>query len=429
MAGCPGLRLGSDPMFVPVLLGSDINVYGMARSFHERYGVRSLALTTFPLVPIRNSSIIDIEVFPGLADSDGFVQAVREVGERYLGTDTKPLLVACGDGYATLVARHKDEVERYFTVASVDAPLLEQLLDKERFYQLCAQHGLDHPQTYVLHHGKHEQELEAELPFSFPVVLKPTDTVAFARCEFPGKKKAYVLQTQEQLHTEVAKIYAADYRAALIVQEYIPGGDGNMRVLNGYVSRHGKVQLLCLGNPLLEDHSPELIGNYTAIIDDSNAEVYERIGTFLEAIGYTGFANLDLKYDVRDQKYKLLELNPRQGRSSYFVTLAGYNLAEFLVEDRVYQRDRSDVVLGSRESLWLGIPKQILLRYAEDSPAKRRAVALINKGKYGSTLFYRKDRHPLRLARLAVMYVRYFENYRRNYRLHAAEVPVDLAAP
>ena len=33
----------------------------MARSFHEAYGVRSLALATFPLAPTRHSRIVDVE--------------------------------------------------------------------------------------------------------------------------------------------------------------------------------------------------------------------------------------------------------------------------------------------------------------------------------------------------------------------------------
>ena len=41
------------PQILPVLLGGDANVYGMARSFYECYGVRSLAVCRRALPALR----------------------------------------------------------------------------------------------------------------------------------------------------------------------------------------------------------------------------------------------------------------------------------------------------------------------------------------------------------------------------------------
>ena len=93
----------------------------------------------------------------------------------------------------------------------------------------------------------------------------------------------------------------------MIIQEFIPGDDSYMRVLNAYVGKDGKVKLMCLGNPILEEHSPEGIGSYATILTTYDKELMDQVRFFLEDIGYTGFANFDMKYDIRDKQYKLLK--------------------------------------------------------------------------------------------------------------------------
>ena len=118
----------------------------------------------------------------------------------------------------------------------------------------------------------------------------------------------------------------------MIVQDFIPGDDSNMRVLNAYVDENHEVRVMGLGHPLLEDPTPGAVGNYVVIIPDENDQIYQMIRKFLKEIEYVGFANFDLKYDARDGQYKLFEINLRQGRSSFFITLSGLNLAKFITE-------------------------------------------------------------------------------------------------
>ena len=48
-----------DPDFDVVLLGTDIGIYGLARAFHERYGIVSTVISRVIAGPIKNSRIID----------------------------------------------------------------------------------------------------------------------------------------------------------------------------------------------------------------------------------------------------------------------------------------------------------------------------------------------------------------------------------
>ena len=152
-------------------------------------------------------------------------------------------------------------------------------------------------------------------------------------------KKAYVVQNAAEFKQITDEIYSHGYEKSLIVQDFIPGDDSHMRVLTCYSDQNGKVKMMCLGHVLLEEHTPKGIGNHAAIITEYDEEVMTKFKNFLESINYTGFSNFDIKYDTRDNSYKVFEINLRQGRSNYYVTGSGNNIAEYVVKDRVENKE------------------------------------------------------------------------------------------
>ena len=100
----------SETTFVPVLLGSDVNVYGMARSFHEAYGLRSVAVAKGRLGATSNSCIVTVAVTePRLEEDEVFVDTLIRFAGRY-DRAVPLLLVPCGDNYIKLLARNQDQL-------------------------------------------------------------------------------------------------------------------------------------------------------------------------------------------------------------------------------------------------------------------------------------------------------------------------------
>lgn len=398
--------------FVPVLLGSDINVYGMARSFHEEYGIPSVAIGKGILGPCTASKIVRVEVVePNLEDDEVFVSTLLSFAKRYEGTGKKLLLVPCGDNYIKLLVRNQDKLRGVYEFECISEELLMRLSIKESFYQVCTEHGFSFPKTTTCTYENHEN---LELPFDFPVIVKPSNSVAYWNCHFPHKKKVFVAENREEFEKILTAIYSSSYKDHLILQEYIPGDDSNMRVMNCYCGRDKKVKLIALGNALLEEHSPEGIGSYAAIVNGCDEKLNEMMKNFLEGIGYVGFANFDMKYDSRDGSYKLFEMNLRQGRSSFFVTAAGYNLAKWLVDDVIYHKEMPCTV-ATNKVLWTIIPNRIIFRYVKDEAKKAEARELIRAGKVCHSYYYKGDRSLKRWVNYLKNQYHYFEKYRRYF--------------
>ena len=210
--------------------------------------------------------------------------------------------------------------------------------------------------------------------------------------------KPYSELSRQELLDALDAVYAAGYPDHMILQEFIPGDDTYMRVLTNYSDRNAQVKLMCLGHVLLEEHSPHGIGNHAVIITEHDEALCLKIKALLESLHYVGFSNFDIKYDSRDGKYKLFEINCRQGRSNYYVTGAGYNIAKLLVEDLVEHKELP-FVITENESLWRMVPKAVAFKFVPKS-YHPRMKALLKKGAATHSLEYSRDFGPQRFWRV-----------------------------
>lgn len=385
--------MASNLSFQPLLFGGDINVYSVARAFHEAYGVKSIAYGKFHTFPCAFSAIIDYRTCPENEEDEVFLQHVNEVCAQL--PDKTVLVIGCGDSYVQLAARYKDQMPANAIAPYIPGDLLDHLINKEYFYKLCDQHGIDHPATFIYDKSMGH---DFDLPWDPPYIAKPADGVAYWQHEFEGIKKVYICQSRQELLDALDAVYAAGYPDHMILQEFIPGDDTYMRVLTNYSDRNAQVKLMCLGHVLLEEHSPHGIGNHAVIITEHDEALCLKIKALLESLHYVGFSNFDIKYDSRDGKYKLFEINCRQGRSNYYVTGAGYNIAKLLVEDLVEHKELP-FVITENESLWRMVPKAVAFKFVPKA-YHPRMKALLKKGAATHSLEYSRDFGPQRFWRV-----------------------------
>lgn len=396
--------------FIPVLLGSDINVYGMASSFYKEYGKKSKAIGKGILPPCQNSNIVHVEVIePNLEDDDIFTKTLLDFKNKY--KDETLLLVPCGDNYTKMLVRNQDKLKDAYVFNCIDNDLLVSLNTKEKFYELCEKHNMPYPKTVVV---TKENYKNISIPFDYPIIIKPSNSVMYWNAHFENKKKVFLAENEEEFNKILDAIYHSTYTDHLIIQEFIPGDDSKMRVVNCYSDHNGKVKMASFGKILLEECTPEGIGSYAVIISDYDKEILDLIINFLEKIGFKGYSNFDLKYDVRDNKYKLFEINPRQGRSSYYVTAAGCNLSKYLVDDMIYEKEM-ELDICKNKILYSIIPKKIIFKYVSDENLKEEAQTLINEHKIYNSFMCKGDNNLKRKLYFQYNQLTYYRKYKKYF--------------
>lgn len=399
------------PVVHPVILGGDAGAYSLARAFHEEYGVRSTVVTIVPTRNVRYSKILTNVVEPGLDDPDVMVRVVREIAAR---SAAPVMVVTCVDWYVRALAEHRARLEDVVTVPYTRLDLLDRVMDKERFSELCVQLGVPHPKTVVRHGG----DEVGELGLRFPIIAKPGDNAAWHHVAFPGKRKVHELATTDELAWLLTAAGDAGYRGAFIVQEMVPGSDAQMRIMTTFSDQRGYVKVAMGGHVLVEEHTPGTLGNPAAILTGHLPQIEADARRLVEHLGWTGFANFDIKVDPRDGLGYFFELNPRTGRSNYYMTASGVNPAKLWVGELLQGGGKPIPIRSS--VLYRIVPGRLLRQYVKAAGDQEVAARLKTVRKVVHPLRYGRDRSWRRNLWVLASELKQYRKFRTYYPVSAA---------
>lgn len=399
--------------FELLILGTDVNAYYLARCYHELYGKKATLLGKSPLNPTAISNILNVIYDGNIWTEKGFLNALFEYKKKL--KNKYVLLISSNETYWGFIAKNAKILKlSHFLFNCPTTEIINSLMYKKEFYETYENSILDLPYTYY-----YDCKQKSALPngLNYPVILKPSNVILYNHISFEGKNKIYKIESFDELEAAVNKITDGGYDDTLIIQDFIPGDDSYLFDAVAYVNSNGKTEFMSFAQIGLQEHSKSMVGNAAVLINGYNQfggtkEITDKLKSFLEDINYRGFAEFDLKYDSRDKKFKVLEINARQGRSSYYISALGKNLISVLVNDLIDNKESEYKLLTDTVMLSF-VPKGIIKKYVKNEEYKNTALSLYEERI--NPIDYKCDKSiKMRLYLIKRAYG-YFKAYKNGY--------------
>ena len=290
-------------------VSSDAGLGVIRQLVESGYQVVGADWRTLPL-GLRSRFLEAVHRLPELTD-DGFATSlVNLVGnlrpDAFLPLGTKTVAVAC---------QHARCLGEVTSCLAPDVSAYQAASDKAFCNQECCKLGIPCPVTYTV------DEAAASLVRGNTVVVKPATDVGMAS----GLHYVNSRQALQQRLRSCLRRYGS-----CTLQEYIPGDVSHM---------HTVVLLFDRSSNLVASFTTQKIrqwpsgGGTTAVSRSTDAyHLVEQCLPFFRKWRWKGAAEVELKYDPRDGKYKVIEINPRFPAYLRFAMCCGLPLARLAAQ-------------------------------------------------------------------------------------------------
>lgn len=359
-----------------LVLGANLNGLTIARSLGRR-GI-PVCVATEPNVRLASCSRYTLRTFPWPNTREEYqAEYLMELAELQ---DLKQwVLMPTSDETAALLSKFHSLLSLRFRVSTPAWHVLRWAYDKRLTYQLADQEEVHCPKTL---NPRGELDLETAR-ISFPAILKPA-THAFTN-RFTADK-AWLVRNVGELLARYREARAMMPPESILVQELISGGGE---------SQFSYAALCCDGKPIASltarrtRQYPVDFGYSSSFVETVDVpEIVAPSKRLLAAIRYSGLVEVEYKFDARDQRYKLLDINPRLWTWSALGSRAGVDFP-LLLWQMMMRKDIPEQT-GRSGARWV--------RMSTDVPA---ALHEIFRGRLKLATYLRSLQPPLQFALMA----------------------------
>jgi predicted ATP-grasp superfamily ATP-dependent carboligase len=213
------------------------------------------------------------------------------------------VIIPTDDEAALFVAEHRNELRRCFLAVAPKPDVIRSVSDKAALAATCRRIGVPTPAIAC---PATIEELSDFLDAArFPVVVKAVDA---GQVRTQNVRSTTIAADRDEAWSLWTGL-GTGAGSRLIFQEYI--ADGDDWFFHGFCDERSR---LVVGYSGVKVRSyPAYAGPTSYGRWEANDVLTRQVQCLLEAVGYQGVFDLDLRLDRRDGLYKLLDFNPRVG--------------------------------------------------------------------------------------------------------------------
>ena len=246
----------------------------------------------------RGGFVWDLYQAPASESVEFLLEVARQIGGR-------AMLLPFNDEMALFEAENAARLRECFIFPEKPLELVQTLYSKKTMHCLAKRNGIPAPET-AFPNSRAEAERFARQA-RFPLMLKASDGIAITR---RSGRKMVICRTESELLANYDQMEDPQ-QPALMLQEYIPGGEDSVWMFNGYFDENSECLVGFTGKKLRQ--TPVYTGMTSLGVCLPNQQVEQMTKAFMKRIGYRGILDIGYRFDARDGLYKVLDINPRVG--------------------------------------------------------------------------------------------------------------------